>query len=72
MLSELASKRLEICKTCPLYTEKKSGAICDSKKYMNSDGDWSYFKKPGYRPGCSCLIMHKIPVVTNNCPHGKW
>ena len=72
MLNELATKRLEICKKCPLYTEKKSGAICDSKKYMNSEGDWSYFKKDGYKPGCSCIISMKIRGLKNKCPHGKW
>ena len=72
MSSELISKRLEICKACPLYTEKKSGAVCNSKKYMNADGDWSYFKKDGYKPGCGCFIDSKIKGLTNKCPHGKW
>lgn len=72
MLSELANKRLEICKECPLYTEKRSGAICDSKKYMDIEGDWSYFKKEGYKPGCGCFLQNKIQGLTNKCPHGKW
>ena len=72
MSSELISKRLEICKACPLYTEKKSGAICNSKKYMNAEGDWSYFKKEGYKSGCGCFLQNKIQGLTNKCPHGKW
>ena len=72
MLNELATKRLEICKKCPLYTENTSGAICDSKKYMNSEGDWSYFKKEGYRSGCGCFLPNKIQGLTNKCPHNKW
>jgi hypothetical protein len=39
MLNELANKRLEICKKCPLYKETKNGAVCDSKKYMNPEGE---------------------------------
>ena len=39
MLSDIASKRLEICKACPLYKESKTGAVCDSKKYMNPEGE---------------------------------
>lgn len=72
MLSDIASKRLEICKACPLYTEKKSGAICDSKKYMNAEGDWSYFKKDEYKPGCGCVIEYKVSILDTFCPHHKW
>ena len=72
MLSDVASKRLEICKACPLYKESKTGAVCDSKKYMNPEGEWSYFKKPGYKSGCGCNIQHKIQGLTNKCPHDKW
>lgn len=39
MLSELEKERLNVCKECPLYTKRKSGPICDLKKYMNADGD---------------------------------
>lgn len=72
MLSDVASKRFEICKSCPLYKETSNGSICDSKKYMNSKGEWSYFKKEGFKPGCGCLLDRKIRGLTNKCPHGKW
>lgn len=38
MLSELSKRRLEICKQCPLYKETRNGAVCDSSKYISSDG----------------------------------
>ena len=38
MLSELAKKRLDICKQCPLYKETRNGAVCDSGKYISPDG----------------------------------
>jgi hypothetical protein len=55
-----------------LYKETKNGAVCDSKKYMNPEGEWSYFKKPGYKGGCGCVIQYKIQGLTNKCPHDKW
>lgn len=72
MLNDIVSKRLEICKSCPLYKETSKGAICNSKKYMNSEGEWSYFKKEGFKPGCGCFIDRKIQELTNKCPHEKW
>lgn len=73
MLSELAKKRLEICKQCPLFKETKNGAVCDSNKYISPDGkEWSYFKKDGYKQGCNCNLNWKTNNLSNHCIINLW
>lgn len=72
-INDLKSKRLEICKACPLYKEGPYGATCNRSKYISSDGkDWSWMKKPGYVKGCGCSISSKISNPNNKCIVGKW
>lgn len=36
-MEEFAKKRLEVCKSCPLYEETEYGARCSNKRYVNKD-----------------------------------
>ena len=58
----LYDERMAICEKCPLYkVDKVRGPICDSNKYISPDGTkWSWFRKDGYKRGCSCSIKRKI------------
>jgi hypothetical protein len=58
LTDDLSSKRLQICKRCPLYTENKvTGPICSPYLYINlKTGDISYKYKEGYIKGCGCHI----------------
>lgn len=71
---ELAKKRLEICKQCPLYRESsRYGATCDNAKYISKDGlSWSRIKKPGYIRGCGCNLIRKAERPNSHCIVGKW
>lgn len=71
---ELFNERMEICKKCPLYKEDKiRGPICDSNKFISSDGTkWSWFRKEGYIRGCGCHLTSKIRSQNNSCIVGKW
>ena len=73
MFNELAEKRLEICKKCPLYKQTESGHICDGSKYISHDGkDWSKFPKKNYRRGCNCILEKKVKHPSNHCIVNLW
>ena len=69
---ELVDKRLEICKACPLYKETVFGAVCNSKLYINEEGETSYIPKEGYKKGCNCILRRKAANPGNHCIIGKW
>lgn len=73
-LSDLAKERLTICKKCPLFKDDpEKGYICNPAKYLSPDGETtSYFAKPGWVRGCSCLILLKINKIQNHCVAKKW
>ena len=68
---ELVDKRLEICKACPLYKETAFGAVCNSKLYINEEGETSYIPKEGYKKGCNCILRRKAANPGNHCIIGK-
>ena len=53
---ELVSKRLAICKECPL----------------NSNGFCSTFKTYESISGCGCAIKAKATLKTSKCPRNLW
>ena len=69
---ELAEKRLEICKVCPISVITDYGLKCDSSKYINKDDEWSYLPKEGYIRGCNCYLVSKTLNPSKHCPIDKW
>lgn len=69
---ELAEKRLNICRECPLYLVTSRGPICNPKLYMNDKGEVSTSPKSGFKRGCSCQILKKSRLTYGRCNHGKW
>ena len=56
---KLYLKRLEICKECPLYSEKYGG-YCDPKLWINPrTGQVSDVEMVGWVKGCGCRLMAK-------------
>ncbi len=72
--SDLSSRRMLICKKCPLYSEVKvMGPMCSPYLYVNPDnGDVSYKYKKGYIKGCGCRLTSKTRLKDVECPLGKW
>lgn len=61
--------RFEICKKCPIYTNKR----CNSALWINPDtDDVSTHAKAGYVRGCGCFIEVKARNPRNHCVAGKW
>lgn len=71
---KMFNERMEICKKCPLYKEDPiRGPICDSNKFISPDGTkWSWFKKDGYKRGCSCALKKALYNPNKTCVGGKW
>ena len=69
----LYDERKSICEACFLYKiDKLHGPICDSNKYINSDGTkWSWFRKDGYTRGCGCHMTSKWRNPKSKCIVGK-
>lgn len=69
----LYDERKSICEACFLYKiDKLYGPICDSNKYINSDGTkWSWFRKDGYTRGCGCHMTSKWRNPKSKCIVGK-
>ncbi len=64
---ELSEKRLEICKKCPLWSETSTGPVCNNGKFINKNGEWSYFPKSGYVKGCGCKLNYKTKNPNAHC-----
>lgn len=69
---ELAEKRLEICKACPIMTVTDMGMKCDGSKWINKDDEWSYLPKEGFTRGCNCYLIQKTHNPNKHCPVDKW
>lgn len=69
---ELAEKRLEICRNCPISTNTDYGLRCDSSKYRNKEGEWSYLPKEGMVRGCSCLLEKRVLDPNKHCVVDLW
>ncbi len=61
---DLYNDRIEICKSCPLFTNSKVGAICDSNKKVKINGQT--FK------GCGCRLSAKTRLKNEKCILKKW
>lgn len=68
----LKEARLQICYSCPLYSDKLGG-ICNSKIWLNPNtGDISMNEKQGYIKGCGCRLLSKTTLPNAKCPANKW
>lgn len=69
---KLYLKRLEICKECPLYSEKYGG-YCDPKLWINPrTGQVSDVEMVEWVKGCGCRLMAKTRNKNNHCVLNKW
>jgi len=69
---DISEKRMKICYSCPIFSNKLGG-ICNSKLYLNPNtGDVSTTQKPGYIRGCGCRCLAKTRLATAKCVAGKW
>jgi hypothetical protein len=66
--------RMEICRKCPLYTDRRAGGpVCSSYLYINPNtNEISLRRKEGYVKGCGCVIPNKVKSPDAACPAGKW
>lgn len=80
MKSELAKKRLEICKKCRIY-KPDFGGICNGFLYINPElkdaipayKDNKLVEAPeGYFKGCFCRLQAKTRIPDEACPAGQW
>ena len=61
--------RLEICKKCPIYTNKR----CNSSLWINPNTDEvSTYAKAGFVRGCGCFVEVKARNRNNHCVARKW
>lgn len=61
--------RLEICKNCPIYTNKR----CNSSLWINPETDEvSTYARRGFVRGCGCFVEVKARNQSNHCIAGKW
>ena len=69
-----AQKRLEVCKTCPLFKKQYDGHHrCDGSKYMNPETkETSYLPKKGWIKGCNCICEIKVMQPSAECVAGLW
>lgn len=72
--NDLYNYRIEICKQCPLYTEKELiGPICDSKKYYNpKTKELSDLPEPDFISGCGCRLQAALRVPNKKCKLEKF
>lgn len=69
---DISTKRLQICYSCPLYSNQLGG-VCNNRLWLNpTTGDVSTKKKPGYINGCSCRLAAKTRLPNAVCPAKKW
>ena len=72
-MEDFATKRLEICKNCPISRMTEFGLKCDDRKWISPDGkQGSFFKKDGWKRGCGCLISQKSKNPNKHCIIGLW
>ena len=71
--AEIAEKRMEICKSCPLYKEGIRGPICNPNLWINKNGEVSNIKlNDEYKRGCNCFLILKTRNISNSCIINKW
>lgn len=73
MNDDLRTKRMEICKECPLYEYTFLGPMCNPSMYMKPDTfEVSHFKQEGFYPGCGCRLDAKTREEDEHCKFNKW
>lgn len=69
----LSEKRMDICKQCPLFSDKSYGFVCSNDKWLNPEtNDVSYTPKDDFIRGCGCRLKAKTTLRSEKCPVGKW
>lgn len=69
----ISERRMEICKTCPLYKETMVGPLCNSRLWYNkATGETSSIRQIGYINGCGCRLNAKTRLPGAKCVLGKW
>lgn len=72
-MEDFAEKRLEICRNCAIMRNTQWGMKCDDRKWLDVINNVaSFFRKPGWKRGCGCLLVRKAANINNHCPCGKW
>ena len=70
--NELYNTRIEICKKCPLFSDRYGG-VCDSKKYYNpTTNKLSDLPESGFIGGCGCRLQAKTRLKNAKCVLNKW
>lgn len=70
---DLYEKRIAICKECPLGEEIYPGRIvCNSRLWINENGEVSNTAKAGYVRGCNCEMSRKARITSSRCIVNKW
>lgn len=70
---DLYEQRIEICKSCPIFTNSSVGPICDPHKcYNKKTGESSIGIAPGFICGCGCRLGAKARLQNAKCVLGKW
>jgi len=67
---DLYSKRITICKDCPLYKiDSIFGEMCNPTLYVNTKtAETSRRSLPGFKNGCGCVLRSKARVKEATCP----
>lgn len=69
---DLSERRMQICRSCPLFTDIMGG-ICDSKKCIDTTTHQLRYA-PGENTicGCSCRLEAKSRLQKAKCVLDKW
>ena len=68
----ISENRLQICRQCPIYSDKWGG-ICNSKLWLNPETNKvSSQPRDGYIQGCGCRLLAKTTLPHAKCVAGKW
>lgn len=68
----LSQRRLDICKDCPLYTQRFGGKCNDKLWYNPNTNELSTEEKQGFINGCGCLLKLKTTIKDEKCVLDKW
>ena len=68
----ISEKRLQICKQCPIYSQRWGGT-CNDRLWINPEtNEVSANPKDGYVRGCGCRLPAKTTLPYATCIAGKW
>jgi hypothetical protein len=71
---EIANKRMEICKRCPLFTTDPTwGPLCNPQLYLNTTTmEVKDNPAEGFKKGCGCRLKAKTRDLESHCPTNQW